>query len=160
MKLTQSVATSGPPLVTLTTFPAIAPPYYLASSPTDWSDVDQFVKDVDSICTSLNPVLTLGEQLQQFIRKANTQLVIPCQLRTKLNALQTETQFLYDFSNFLQLIPIFGFLPPLSAGLEGELTSIKSLDSDMSQFVHDTSSLSTSLQVIFKIPSSPHRGNT
>ena len=135
------------PLVTLAAFPAVAPPC-LASSPTDWSDTDQFVKDVESICKSLSPVLTLGTQLQQYLQKAHAQLVIPGQLHTKLSALQTETQFLYDFSKFLQLFPVFGFLPPLTAGLEGELTDIKGLDGDMQQFVDSTSSLSTSLQVI------------
>lgn len=128
-------------------FTAIAAPS-LPSSPTDWSDVNQFIKDIDSIINSLAPVLSLGTQLTQYLDKAQAQLAIPGQLHTKLSALQTETQFLYDFSSFLQLFPVFKeFLPLLTNGLGGELTNIKSLDSDMSQFVGATSSLSTTLQV-------------
>lgn len=127
--------------------PTISAPSLL-SSPTDWSDVDKFIKDTAAITSSLTPMIELGDQLQQYLTKAKGQMAIPGQLHSKLGVLQTEMQFLYDFSSFLQLFPVFkDFLPLLTNGLGGELTSIKTLDGDMSSFVDATSSLSTSLMV-------------
>lgn len=147
MKLVQSMAAADDPVVTLSAFPVVAAPTS-QSSLLDWSDVDQFVKDVDSINASLKSSLTLGAQLQQYISKAQAQVDLPQQLHGKLDDLQTKTQFLYDFVDLLKLFPVFKvFLPPVATGLEGELQSIKGLDGDMGQFVNAASSLSTSLQV-------------
>lgn len=145
--LAQSLPKPGP-VVTRIALPAVSAAA-VSSSPTDWSDVTQFVNDINAVSESLKPVLTLGTQLQQYIGRAKAQLSLPAELHTKLSAFQVETQFLYDFVDFLQIFPIFKmFLPSLADALKDELTSIKGLDDDMSKFVDGTSSLSTALQVI------------
>lgn len=145
-KLVQLKPKPGPiVLVALSPVSAAAVP----ASLTDWSDVTQFLEDIDTICRGLKPVLTLGTQLQQYTGKAKVQLAIPAMLHTKLSAFQTETKFLYDFVDFLQIFPIFKlFLPSLAGALKDELGSIEGLDKDMSQFVDGASSLSAALQVI------------
>ncbi len=131
----------------LVSFPAIASPQP-TGSPTDWSDTAQFAKDVDSITTSLAPVLTLGGELQKFLAKAQQQTEIPSELHTRLAQLSELTTFLHDLSQFLQQFPIFKpFLPPLTSSLANELQAITGLDTDMSQLVQSTASLSSSLQV-------------
>lgn len=120
----------------------------IPSSPTDWSDVTQFIQDVDSITHDLKPVLKLGEQLQNFLSEAEKQMGIPSQLHDQLTKLSNITQFLYGFSVFLQLFPIFKpFLPPLTAKLEEEKEALLSIDTGMNQLVQSTSVLATSIKV-------------
>ena len=132
----------------LISFAYTAMPNMHSSSPTDWSDVTQFINDVDTISSDLQPVLKLGGELQSFLAEAQQQMGIPSQLHDRLIKLSDLTQFLYDFSQFLQLFPIFkSFLPPLTASLAGEKQTIANLDTNMSQLVQSTSQLSTSIKV-------------
>ena len=117
-------------------------------SPTDFSDLDVFISDIKKIVKSFEPILTLGTNLQDYVKRTKLQLVIPSQLHGNLPPLQTEAQFLYDASSFLQMFPIFrDILPTLTGGLKAELTSINNLDTNMTQLVTSTTALSTSLQV-------------
>jgi len=51
----------------------------LPYSPTDWSDVDQLIKDISV------PVFNFGGQLQQFLTKVKEQMEIPAELHAKLS---------------------------------------------------------------------------
>ena len=120
----------------------------IVKTPTDFSDLDVFVKDINTTVENFKPVLTLGTNLEDYIKRTKNQLVIPSQLHGNLTPFKTEIEFLHDASSFLQLFPVFKvILPPLTGALGNELQSIGSLDTDMTNLVTSTTSLSTSLQV-------------
>ena len=135
------------PVLSLPKLANVSKPVTVKST-TDFSDLDVFMGDIKKIVESFKPVLTLGTNLKAYIKRTKDQLVIPSQLHGNLSPFQTEAQFLYDASSFLQMFPIFKvILPTLTGGLKAQLASIKSLDTSMTQLVTSTTSLSTSLQV-------------
>ena len=135
------------PLLSLPRLADVSDPM-VPKSPTDFSDLEIFMSDIKKIKASFQPVLTLGTNLQDYIKRTKDQLVVPSQLHGNLPPLQTEAKFLYDASSFLQMFPIFKeILPTLTGGLKVELASIDKLDTDMTQLVKSTMSLSDSLQV-------------
>lgn len=131
----------------LSPLPAVAAPKRV-SSPKDWSDVDRFTTDIDSICGTLKPILDVGQELEKFLRKAHEQMGKPAELHARLTQLSDLVNFLHDVSQFLQQFPLFNaFLPALTTSLGEEQKAFTGLDSDMSQFVKSVSSLSDSLKV-------------
>ena len=120
----------------------------VSSSPTDWSDVTQFINDVDAISNGLQQVLKFGGKLQNFLCKAQQQMSMPEDLHNQLIKLSGIMQFLHDLSQLLQMFPIFKpFLTPLTVSLSDEIQAIAKLDTGMSQLVKVTSGLSVSIKV-------------
>ena len=142
-KAKQTVVLTTPQI----TFAAVAAPNP-PSSPTDWSDVDQLIKDIDAISVGLQPVLTLGGQLQQFLAKVKEQMGIPAELHAKLSQLINGAKFLHDLLQFLQTFPDLSiFLPALTSSLADELKAAGELDTAMNQLVQSATALSNSVQV-------------
>ena len=129
----------------------------VSSSPTDWSDVTQFMKDVDAISTGLQPVMNLGGEMQKFLCKAQQQMSMPKDLHNQLIKLSDIMQFLYDLSKILQMFPIFKpILTPLIANLSEEKQAISNLNTEMSRLVQSTSDLSVSIKVCMYIRRCTH----
>ena len=135
------------PVGALPTFPTVSQPKSV-KSPTDFSDLDTFINDINTIVKSFKPLVTLGKNLIDHTKRTENQLVIPSQLHGNLIPFQTEVKFLHDTSNFLQRFPVFKvILPPLTGALSNELKDIELLDTDMTKLVASTKALSASLQV-------------
>ena len=91
---------------------------------------------------------TLGVQLQKYLAKTKSQLSVPAILQERLGRLEARLEFLNDFLQALQEVKQVNML---SGGLGGELMSISNLQSKMSQFVEESSSFYTLIQVNYAI---------
>ena len=139
----QTLLLTTPPIA----FAVVSAPN-LPSSPTNWSDVDQLIKDIDAISVGLQPVLSLGGQLQQFLTKVKEQMGIPAELHSKLSQLTDVAKFLHDLLQFLQAFPVLNtFLPALTDSLADELKAAGDLDTEMNQLLQSVTALSNSVQV-------------
>lgn len=125
--------------------PDMSAPLPPPASPTDWSALNQFIANCDVMIESLAPVATLGTQLQEYLAKTKAQLALPEKLLERLGRLEARVEFLHDFLQALQEVKEVNML---SGGLGGELTSIGNLQSEMGQFVEESSTFYSLIRVI------------
>ena len=126
-------------------FPTIDSPTFTDD---EWSDVDKFVNSVDLFSTSLEPVLTLGDQINNYLSATQKQLVIPQGLEEKLVMFLSVVKLIHDASSFLQAFPLFqSVLPPFTKSLGDQMTDIEALQGNTKLLIKSTSDFSLSLQV-------------